>query len=55
LAGLITRCEVVLKPVCDARAVPSRGIHRHQPGDGQPGGGAVLQQAGDGRAVDQGR
>ena len=30
-------------------------VHRHQPGDGQPGGGAVLQQAGNGRAVDQGR
>jgi len=27
------------------RTVPSRGINRDQPGDGQPGGGAVLQQA----------
>ena len=35
--------------------VPPRGIHRDQPGDGQPGGGAVLQQARHGRAVDQGR
>jgi hypothetical protein len=31
------------------------GVHRHQPGDGQPSGGAVLQQARHGRAVDQGR
>src|ERR1019366_4691022 len=37
------------------RAVPSRGIHRDQPGDRQPGDGAVLQQAEDGGAVDQGR
>ena len=28
-------------------------IHRHEPGDRQPGGGAVLQQAGDGGTVDQ--
>jgi hypothetical protein len=35
--------------------VPARGIHRDQPGDGQPGGGAVLQQAGHGGAMDQGR
>jgi hypothetical protein len=31
----------------------SGGIHHDQPGDGQPGGDAVLQ-AGDSRAVDQG-
>src|ERR1035437_4298018 len=37
------------------RVVPSRGVHRDQPGDGQPCSGAVLQQAGDGGAVDQGR
>src|SRR6266542_6367172 len=30
------------------RAVPARGIHRDQPGDRQPGGGALLQQARDG-------
>src|SRR5450759_1695771 len=36
-------------------AVPACGIHRDQPGDGQPSGGAVLQQAGNGGAVDQGR
>ena len=34
---------------------PRVGLHRDQPGDGQPGGGAVLQQARDGGAVDQGR
>jgi len=28
------------------------GLHRDDPGNGQPGGGAVLQQAGDGRAMD---
>jgi len=37
------------------RAVPSRAVHRDQPGDGQPGGGAVLQQPGDGGTVDQRR
>src|ERR1019366_2457478 len=36
------------------RAVSSRGLHCDQPGNGQPGGGAVLQQARDCRAVDQG-
>src|ERR1017187_3688050 len=35
--------------------VSSCGIHRDQPGDRQSGGGAVLQQAGHRRAVDQGR
>src|SRR5712692_8839973 len=30
-------------------------VHRDQPGDTEPGGSAVLQQAGDGGAVDQGR
>jgi hypothetical protein len=34
--------------------VPPRGIHRDQPGDGQPRRGAVLQQARHGRAMDQG-
>ena len=34
--------------------VASRGMHRDQPGDRQPGGGAVLQQAGNGGTVDQG-
>ena len=33
---------------------PPRGIHCHEPGDGQLGGGAVLQQARDAGAVDQG-
>src|SRR5208283_4681505 len=37
------------------RVVPACGIHRDQPGNGQPGGGAVLQQAGDGGSVDQRR
>mgnify|MGYP001583929974 CR=1 FL=1 len=37
------------------RVVPPRRVHRDQPGDRQPGGGAVLQQAGHGRAMDQGR
>ena len=37
------------------RTVPSRGVHRHQSGDRQPGGGPVLQQAGHRRAMDQGR
>src|ERR1035441_9209041 len=35
--------------------VSSRGVHRDQPGDGQPCSGGVLQQAGDGGAVDQRR
>jgi len=35
--------------------VPAGGIHRDQPGDGQPDGGAVLQQAGHGGTMDQGR
>jgi len=35
--------------------VPSRRIHRNQLGDGQPGGGTVLQQTGHGGAVDQRR
>jgi len=34
--------------------VPSRGVHRDQPGHGQPGDSAVLQQARHRRAVDQG-
>jgi len=34
------------------RVVPSGGLHRDQPG--QPGGGAVLQQAGNRGTVDQG-
>ena len=34
--------------------VPASRVHRDQPGDTQPGGGAVLQQAGHGGAVDQG-
>jgi len=34
--------------------VPPRGLHRDDPGDGGPGGGTILQQAGDGGAVDQG-
>jgi hypothetical protein len=33
--------------------VPACGIHRDQPGDGQPGGGAVLQQAGHSGTVDR--
>ena len=35
--------------------VSARGIHCDEPGNRQPGGSAVLQQAGDSRAVDQGR
>src|SRR5207237_239375 len=31
------------------------GVHRDQPGDTEPGSGAVLQQTGYGGAVDQGR
>ena len=34
--------------------VPATGVHRDQPGDPEPGGGALLQQAGYGGAVDQG-
>ena len=34
--------------------VSESGIHRNQPGDTKPGGDALLQQAGDGGAVDQG-
>jgi hypothetical protein len=34
--------------------VPPSWIHRDQPGNPEPGGSAVLQQARDGRAVDQG-
>jgi CheY-like chemotaxis protein len=37
------------------RTVSSRRIHRHEPGDRQPGGREVLQHAGYGGAVDQGR
>ncbi len=32
---------------------PPRGVHRDQPGNGQPGDSAILQQAGNGGAVDQ--
>src|SRR5216684_3334309 len=35
--------------------IPPRGFHRDQPGGLKPGGGAVLQQARDSRAVDKGR
>jgi hypothetical protein len=35
--------------------VPTSGVHRDQPGDTELGGSAVLQQARDGGAVDQGR
>ena len=35
--------------------VPVSGVYRDQPGVTEPGGGAVLQQAGDSGAVDQGR
>jgi hypothetical protein len=34
--------------------VPACGVHRNEPGDAEPGGGAVLQQARDGGAVDRG-
>ena len=37
------------------RAVPASGLHRHEPETAQQGGGAVLQQAWDSRAVDQRR
>jgi hypothetical protein len=36
------------------RVVPASGVHRDQPGDPEPGSGAVLQQARDGGAMDQG-
>src|SRR5216684_4080173 len=35
--------------------VPTSGLHRDQPGDGQPGCGALLQQARHGGAMDQRR
>src|ERR1700685_252331 len=35
--------------------VPPRGVHRDQPGSVKPGGGEVLQQARDSRAVNKGR
>ena len=35
--------------------VPPRRVHRDQPGGLKPGGGAVLQQARHGGAMDQGR
>src|SRR5208337_1536355 len=34
--------------------VPASRVHRDQPGNPEPGGSAILQQAGHGRAVDQG-
>jgi hypothetical protein len=34
--------------------VSTSGVHRDQPGDAESGSGALLQQAGDSRAVDQG-
>ena len=37
------------------RVVPASGLHRHEPEPAQPGGGAVLQQARDGGAMDQRR
>ena len=37
------------------RAVPAGRIHRDEPARAKPLGGALLQQARDGRAVDQGR
>src|ERR1035437_7329024 len=36
------------------RVVPAHRVHRDQSGDAEPSGGAVLQQAGHCRAVDQG-
>ena len=35
--------------------VPTSGVHRDQPGDTEPGGSALLQQARDGGAMDQRR
>src|SRR5579863_7519286 len=55
------RTTSVRCPICERdvngriKRDPAARLHRDQPGDGQPGGGAVLQQAGDGGAVDQGR
>ena len=37
------------------RAIPAGRIHRDEPARAKPLGGALLQQARDGRAVDQGR
>ena len=37
------------------RAVSPREVHRDEPDSPEPRGGAVLQQARDARAVDQGR
>jgi hypothetical protein len=50
---LIAKAEAVDSP--QRGVVPARGLHRDQPGDGQPGGSAVLHQARYGRAVDQRR
>src|ERR1035437_2620167 len=35
--------------------IPTSGVHRDEPGDTEPSGSALLQQARDGGAVDQGR
>jgi hypothetical protein len=37
------------------RAIPTSGLHRHEPEPAQPGSGAVLQQAWDSGAMDQRR
>jgi hypothetical protein len=47
-----TARRVVAKVEFHWRVVPAGGVHRDQPGDAEPGGGAVLQQARDGGAVD---
>ena len=50
-----TKARRVVAKVDPSSGVPSGRVHRDQLGDRQPGGGAVLQPAGDGGAMDQGR
>lgn len=47
--------RVVAKVEFDAGVLPRIGFIVTNRGDAEPGGGAVLQQARDGGAVDQGR
>lgn len=45
----------VVAKVDPSSGVPSGRFHRDEPGDGQSGGGPVLQQAWNGGAMEQGR
>jgi hypothetical protein len=55
-AGWKTARRVVAKvEFHSGELVPACGVHRDQPGGGQPRGGAVLQQEGHCRTVDQRR